>query len=211
MTIKKLGHCCLLIETEGLRILTDPGFFSTEQNSMQDIDVVLITHEHGDHFHVDSVKEIVKRNPIVQIITNSSVGKKLDELGIAYTVVEGLENITVKNTLIEAFDGKHEEIFEDIGQVQNTGYFIDNTLFYPGDSYIHPQKSIEVLALPISGPWCRISEALRYAINLSPKKVFPVHDGLLKHEVLDSFYTNPKKILAEKGIEFFDMKEETEF
>ncbi len=29
MKIKKIGHCCLIIETKGVRIMTDPGTFTT--------------------------------------------------------------------------------------------------------------------------------------------------------------------------------------
>lgn len=56
MKVTKFGHCCLLIEEEGLRILTDPGSYSTRQNDVQNIDVILITHEHPDHLHIESLK-----------------------------------------------------------------------------------------------------------------------------------------------------------
>src|SRR3990167_7420555 len=54
MKIKKIGHCCLRIEEQETVILTDPGVFSTLQNEEQGIDIVLITHEHGDHLHIES-------------------------------------------------------------------------------------------------------------------------------------------------------------
>ena len=73
MFITKFGHCCLLIEEKGVRILTDPGSYTTAQDALKDIDVVLITHEHQDHFHVPSVKKILENNPEVVIITNTSV------------------------------------------------------------------------------------------------------------------------------------------
>ena len=49
MNITKLGHCCLVLEIDGVRILTDPGNYTTAQDTMTGIDIVLITHEHGDH------------------------------------------------------------------------------------------------------------------------------------------------------------------
>ena len=70
-------------------------------------------------------------------------------------------------------DGKHAEIFEEYGQVQNTGYFIENKLFYPGDAYTEPGKVVDVLALPVAGPWCKSAEAIAYAIRVQPKKAFP--------------------------------------
>jgi L-ascorbate metabolism protein UlaG (beta-lactamase superfamily) len=73
MKITKFGHCCLLIDEKSLRILIDPGKYSDGQNSITNIDVVLITHEHQDHLHVDSVKSIIANNPSVRIMTNAGV------------------------------------------------------------------------------------------------------------------------------------------
>lgn len=207
MKIKKIGHCCLLIQINNVTILTDPGAFSNEQNSITGIDLILITHEHTDHLHVDSLQEVLKNNPNAQIITNSSVGKKLDEQGIKYMIVEGVGTVYVKDIVIEACDGKHEEIFEEVGQVQNTGYFIDNKLFYPGDSYANPDKKVDILALPVAGPWCKIPDAIRYALSIKPKKAFPVHDGMLQIPRIGGSHKIPEKVLSENGIEFVVMNE----
>ncbi len=207
MNIKKIGHCCLLIKTNNLTILTDPGAYSTGQNSITGIDVLLITHEHSDHLHTDSVQEIIKNNPNVLILTNTSVGKRLDEINVQYTVVEGRTTYDVKNTLIESFDSKHEEIFGELGQVQNTGYFIDNKLFYPGDSYCNPEKPIDVLALPVAGPWCKIKESINYALLVKPRIAFPVHDGMIMDGRCASSHGAPLKILPEHGIDFVIMNE----
>jgi L-ascorbate metabolism protein UlaG (beta-lactamase superfamily) len=114
---------------------------------------------------------------------------------------------------IEAFDGKHEEIFEDIGQVQNTGYFISGKLFYPGDSFHIPGKAVDVLALPVAGPWCKIPDAIRYALAVRPKKAFPVHDGMLQPERIGGSHKIPEKVLTDAGIEFIVMNagDEREF
>src|SRR3989344_5644853 len=50
------------IEENGVRILTDPGTYSTQQSEVKNIDFVLITHEHADHFHIDSLKALLKNN-----------------------------------------------------------------------------------------------------------------------------------------------------
>lgn len=179
MTITKIGHCCLLIEHKGKRILTDPGAFTTDDHVLADIDIVLITHEHGDHLHLDSVKELVEENPDVTIITNSGVGQLLEEAGIHYTCLENDHSAHIKDILFAAFDGPHAEIYEQFGQVQNTGYFIDEQLFYPGDSYTNPLQSVPILALPVAGPWCRVKEVIEYVRDVQPHQCFPVHDGLL--------------------------------
>lgn len=62
------------IEEGRLRILTDPGSYTTTQNDVKNIDIILITHEHPDYFHLDSLKTVLINNPNATIITNKGVG-----------------------------------------------------------------------------------------------------------------------------------------
>ncbi len=213
MKIKKLGHCCLIIEIEGKRIMTDPGTYSTLQNEEKNIDIVLITHEHQDHLHVDSVKKIIENNKEVKIITNSSVGKMLTEAGISFEKIEEGEVGEVLGVHIEAFGNIHEEIYEEFGQVQNTGYFIGNKLFYPGDAFTNPKKPVDILALPVAGPWMKIKHAIDYAKELKPRICFPVHDGMIKEDRPGPIYMLPSKILPGEGILFkvLEIGKEEEF
>ncbi len=205
MKITKIGHCCLVIEEAGAKIMTDPGGFSTGQESVTGLDAVIITHEHADHLHVESLQTVIKNNPNAVVITNSSVAKILAEKGIAATVIEGAAASAVKGVAIEALDAKHEEIFGDLGQVQNTGYFIGK-LFYPGDAFPQISKPVEVLALPVAGPWCRIRDAIQFALAVKPKVAFPVHDGMLQIDKLGAFHGAPSKVLPENGIAFTPLK-----
>lgn len=202
MKITKLGHCCLLIETKGKRILTDPGSFSSSQNTLKDLDVIVITHEHADHFHLESLKRIIVGNPQVSIVTNSAVGALLAKERIDSVLLEGTSSITLSEIVFEALDSRHEEIYEEIGQVQNTGYFIDGRLFYPGDSFGDPKKAVEILALPVAGPWCKIADAIRYGLRIKPAKAFPVHDGMIQGDKLGSSHGIAGMILGQNGVEF---------
>lgn len=207
MTITKLGHCCLLIKVDNLTILTDPGVFSTAQDAVQGVDVVLVTHEHADHLHVESLQRVLQNNPGAQVITNSGVGRILAEKGVAHTLLEGRSKLVVREVKIEAHDGKHGEIYGELGQVQNTGYMIAGRFFYPGDSFHHPGQPVEILALPVAGPWCRMADAINYALAVKPKVAFPVHDGMIIPERLGPFHNMPSKVLPEHGIKFVALKE----
>ncbi|MDO8620485.1 MAG: MBL fold metallo-hydrolase [bacterium] len=200
MKITKFGHCCLLVEVNGVRILTDPGMFSVTQNEVTDIDVVLITHEHQDHLHIDSLKAVLQNNPKAKVVTNRGVGKLLEQEGISYVLLEDTQHKTVAGVLLEGFGQKHGVIYEEWGQVVNTGYFIANRFFYPGDALYDPKKPIEILALPVVGPWMKTSEAMEYAKRLKPKVVFPVHDALLAHS--KAFIVPYEKFLPPEGISF---------
>ena len=79
MKITKFGHCCLLIEIAGKRVLTDPGAFSVGYEHLSEVDIILITHEHADHCHTESILALVETNPGVTIISNSSVARLLKD------------------------------------------------------------------------------------------------------------------------------------
>lgn len=183
-----------------MRILTDPGAWSTRQNDVQGVDVILITHEHQDHFHVESLKIVLKNNPNAKIITNRGVGALLQKEGIAYELLEDTQSKTISGILLEGFGEKHAVIYKELGQVQNTGYFIAHRFFYPGDAFYNPQKPVEILALPVCGPWMKISDAVDYAKALKPRIALPVHDGMLK--ITGPFHGVPHAVLNEYGITF---------
>lgn len=213
MKIKKLGHCCLVIEVNGKRIMTDPGSYSTFQVEEKNIDIILITHEHQDHLHMDSLKVILENNKDIKIITNSAVGKILTEAGIVYELLEEGGKGEFEGVVFEGYGDRHAEVYEEFGQVQNTGYFIDNILFYPGDAFTNPQKQVEILALPVAGPWMKIKDAIRYVLELKPKVCFPVHDGMIKEDRPGPIYNLPKNILSKNNIEFkvLEIGKEEEF
>lgn len=186
MKITKFGHCCLLIEEKDSRIVIDPGIFSTGQDEVKNIDLILITHEHADHCNIESIKNILKNNPTVKIIGNNSVGSLLQKENISHLILEDGQKYLEKDAVIEACGNEHAVIHPDLPKVQNTGFFINNKLFYPGDSFVNPSRPVEILALPVAGPWMKISEAIDYAQMIRPRVWFPMHDGILKYTEVGS-------------------------
>jgi L-ascorbate metabolism protein UlaG (beta-lactamase superfamily) len=205
MKITKFGHCCLLIEVDGVTILTDPGSFTTAQDNVTGVDIVLVSHEHGDHLHIDSLKKVLANNPKAVVISNAAVAALIQVEGIACVVVDGTATNAEHGVALAAFDGKHEEIYQEIGQVQNTGYLIANRLFYPGDSFHIPGVPVEILALPVAGPWCKLPDAIRYALAIKPKKAFPVHDAVLKNPGMMGGIVS--KVLQEDGVEYTSLSD----
>ena len=200
--------------------MTDPGAYSTLQNEEKNIDYIFITHEHQDHFHLESLKIVLKNNPKVKIITNHGVGKLLDKEKISYEILEHDGVKEYGGVSVEGHGEKHAVIYPGfvMGDVPNTGYFFANRFFYPGDAFSlpaassaaqagNPLKPVEILALPVAGPWMRIADAIDYAKLLKPKVCFPVHDASLKSTVFT--HSIPKKFLPTAGIEFVEILEGT--
>ena len=198
MKITKLGHCCIIIEEAGLRILTDPGVWSDLfQADINNLSAVLITHEHSDHYDPEAIKNIVANNPGVKFISNTAVGKLLKQIDIDCEIIEQGQSTKVGDVTIEGFGEKHAEIYKDFGQVQNTGFFVNENLFYPGDAFTNPGKQVNTLALPVCGPWLHLRESIEYALALNPANAFPVHDAMLKFP--GPFHMVPKKILEQES------------
>src|SRR3989344_3740296 len=158
MKLTKLGHCCLLIEINGIRFLTDPGNYTTAQNEVKNLHCIVISHEHTDHLHIESLKTVLKNNPQAQVICNASVGKILEKEFIKYNKVSHGESTKVESVEISAHGLKHAPIYIEYEQVENTGYFFDKKLFYPGDAFYKPEIPVDILAFPVTAPWCKISE-----------------------------------------------------
>jgi L-ascorbate metabolism protein UlaG (beta-lactamase superfamily) len=206
MKITKIGHSCLIVETKGRRIVTDPGSYTKDENEkLKNIDVVLITHEHEDHFHLGSIKKIVENNPETKLITNEGAGKFLKEESIPYLILEDGVPTEISGVVIEAHRSKHEEIFEEYGQVENTAYLIDELLLHVGDSFYVPTKQVEILALPVGGPWNKVKDFMKYALEVNPKICFPVHDGMLNN--FGSSHKVPELFLSKAGIVFKNFEE----
>src|SRR6266404_6519938 len=132
MQITKLGHCCLVLEIDppsggqAVKILTDPGNFTDAQDSMTDIEILLITHEHGDHFHVPSVAAVVKNNPGIEVVCNKAVAALLAKENITamVNVVGDGESITLKDVKIEGYGTEHAKMYGNMPDIENTGYMV---------------------------------------------------------------------------------------
>ena len=197
MTITKLGHSCLVIQEGALKIIIDPGSYTVEGiKSITDLDVILITDEHQDHFDVGSIEILRANNPGVKIFTQRSVQKMLADKNIPSELILDKQVITIKDITIEGCGEKHAVLHSSIPQTDNTGYIIGGRFFHPGDALTMPGKPIEILALPVTGPWVKMSESIDYAIAVHPKVCFPIHDGR------GAFIKYFEKVLPEHDIKF---------
>jgi L-ascorbate metabolism protein UlaG (beta-lactamase superfamily) len=92
-----LGHSTVLIEIDGLRLLTDPVWGSRASPSrlagpkrfqpvtvslraMPQLDLVLVTHDHYDHLDYRTIRELAKRD--VPFVTSLGIGAHLEAWGV---------------------------------------------------------------------------------------------------------------------------------
>ncbi len=206
MLIKKYAHACLLVEKDGVKVIVDPGSWNPTPHA-SGVSAILITHEHGDHYDSAQVKTILAENPDATVITHPGMKEKLQADGIEeFVVVEPGEPVIVNGLAIESFGTEHAAIYKT-SPCRNTGFLIGEELFVPGDA-VHdvPAKPVRILALPTSGPWMKLAEAVDYAKAVAPAVAFPIHDALYTEEVQRGMIPRMfSGFFSEDGIEFVDM------
>lgn len=176
-----------------------------EHSKLKKINYVFITHEHADHYHLDSLRVIIDNNPEVLIYTNESVSAILTREGIYHHLIkDGGESLIDDGKIsVKGVGHKHALMHKSIPASDNTGFLFDEKLFLPGDAFTDPKQPIDILALPVSGPWMKMSEAIDYALHIKPRVCFPVHDAVR----FGTAHRLPSIILPENGIEFVVMEE----
>ena len=178
MRIVKYGHACLEIIEGERRLILDPGVYSEHMNDKHNVDVVLITHQHDDHCYEEQLDRIVATNPAVKIFSTDEVTKRLAESrpNLDVTPVHHGDYYSVGDFTIEFFGDMHAEIHRSIPLVQNCGVMFNDRLYYPGDSFTRPDRPVEMLAVPASAPWLKISEVIDFVAEVKPKRSFPTHN-----------------------------------
>ena len=101
-----LGHSTVLIEIDGLRVLTDPVWgpraspsslagpkrfqpVPVSLSAMPPVDLVIVSHDHYDHLDYPTVRELAKRN--IPFVTSLGVGAHLEAWGVNPDLITELD------------------------------------------------------------------------------------------------------------------------
>lgn len=183
MRITHLGHACLLVEAAGVRLLIDPGVYSPGAEDQGGLTAILVTHAHPDHVDPDRLARLRAANPgavcLIEPETISALGLD-DSDGIKPAEVRRLGEVEVS-----AAGGRHAANHDQVPPLGNVGFLIradGQTLFHPGDSYDETPAGVDVLAVPLNAPWCRMQQTLDFVRAVRPRVAIPIHDGLLNDD-----------------------------
>src|SRR5215212_5324645 len=179
MQITRFGHAAVLVEAADTRILIDPGAFSLDATfELEGLDAIVVTHQHADHIDRTRGAELVERNPDALLLCDPETAALL-EFGDWQQHSDGDETM-VKSMTVRAVGAEHAVIVPELPRIANVGVLVgaegQPTLFHPGDSYAYAPDDVDVLAVPLSAPWGKVSETVDFVQRVSPAMLFPIHD-----------------------------------
>ncbi len=191
LTITFIGHATLMFEYQNKVIHVDPWTRLADYTKLPKADVILITHEHNDHFDPEAIKAIEKEGTQILLpkICHDQLKKgKLINNG-DYTAVAGLpvEAVAAYNILAKRGNGKpyHEK---GVGN----GYvitFSNVRVYVAGDTEYIPEmenlQDITIAFLPMNLPYTMDPELVAItAKQINPKILYPYHLGETNTEEL---------------------------
>ena len=199
MEVTHFGHSCVLLDTGAARLLIDPGNFSKGFEDVTNLDAVLVTHQHPDHLDPERLPALLAANPDSRLIVDrGTAGQLAEQVGdVAHEAVEPGATVTVGGATVSVLGGQHAVIHPDIPVIPNNAYLVDGTHLHPGDSItVVPSEPLDVLFLPATAPWEKLSETVDYLRAVAPRIAVPIHQAMLA--ITTVYYTQLDNLGPEK-------------
>jgi L-ascorbate metabolism protein UlaG (beta-lactamase superfamily) len=197
-----LGHSTVVIDLEGMRVVTDPVLRariwhlrrdrSVAAEALDDLDAILISHTHFDHLDLRSLDRLDRGLPVV---TPRGAGRLVRRRGFERVVeLDAGEELPLGAVRIRATHAEHESSRGPFSaDAPSLGYVVEDgaRIYFAGDTELFPEMGnigpVDVALLPVAG-WgprlgaghldpAKAAEALRL---LRPKAALPIHWGTLR-------------------------------
>jgi L-ascorbate metabolism protein UlaG (beta-lactamase superfamily) len=217
--VQYVGHGTVLVELDGVRLLTDPLLRTRvaqirravplDEIAVDDLDAVLISHGHYDHLDKPSLRRL-PRSPT--IVAPRGLGVRLQ--GFEVVELEENDEVAFGRVTVRATHAEHEGARPPWTGGTALGYAIlgSKRIFFAGDTDLFDEMTglvtdLDVALIPIWG-WGatlgrgkhmdpeRAAEAVR---RLRPAIAVPIHWGTyrpLHRSAQARFLTEPAKAFA---------------
>ncbi|AIT60720.1 MBL fold metallo-hydrolase [Corynebacterium doosanense] len=201
MKITRRIHSCVEISDGDTTVVLDPGGFGTPDN-LAEVDAVLITHIHPDHVDADALTAARATNPELRIYGPEGLRELIDA---DYNVVADGDTFSLGSLNVEVRETPHEKIINSKELPENLGYLFNDTVLHPGDS-MAAIPDMEVVLVPISGPWLRMLMVDEYLAAHRPKRFIGVHDGVDNDNGLTLRGGLLRQLAKDHGVEYLPLK-----
>jgi L-ascorbate metabolism protein UlaG (beta-lactamase superfamily) len=184
LEITFIGHATLMFSYNNRIIHVDPWTRFTDYKDMPKADIILITHEHMDHFDKNAIAAL--RKDSTEIIFNDACSKQMED----GTVMKNGDVKNVSGFKIEAVPAynivnmrSENNPFHPKGN--GNGYIItfgDKKVYVAGDTENTPEmkmlKDIDIAFLPMNIPFTMTPEMVADAAKaFRPGILYPYHYG----------------------------------
>lgn len=176
MKLTKFEHACFTLEKDGQSLVFDPGNWSQDFTAPEHTVAIILSHEHADHFEPQLLNDSISKNPNAVVVAPIEMADKL--AGLPVKEVTPGETLTIGPFDLEFFGGHHAVIHPSLMSVANIGVLVNESFYYPGDSFAKPDVPVKTLALPVTAPWLKVSESIDFMLEVQPGFTFPVHDHI---------------------------------
>jgi L-ascorbate metabolism protein UlaG (beta-lactamase superfamily) len=206
MRFFKHGHACVRLESQGQVMVIDPGVF-TEIEAVEGATAVLVTHEHPDHWSPDRLR--ATDAPVFTIAAVAAqIREQAPDVAERVTVVEPHQSVDV-GVPVEVIGEKHAVIHPELPHFDNSGYLLtvgDTRVLHPGDALTIPSTPPDLLLLPVSAPWLKVSECIDYARDVGAPRSLAIHDAVYSEAGLGIVDGHLGRFLEPRGQEYVRLK-----
>ena len=201
LKITFIGHGTLMFMFDGKVIHVDPQSEKADYAKMPKADIVLVTHEHGDHLDPQAISILAQNDPEV-VLTRACVEDVAGDIVMKngdVQIVRGLkmEAVPAYNIVHKRSNGQP---FHPKGR--GNGYIItfgDKRVYVAGDTENTPEmkklKNIDVAFLPMNLPYTMTPEMVADAAKaFKPKVLYPYHYGQTNTDTIVNLLNGAKGI-----------------
>lgn len=199
-TVSYVGHATILIETAGVRLLTDPLLGNyvgplRRQAPLPDLgseplDAVMISHLHGDHFNLPSLKKLGRDTRLI-VPKGAAPYLRLRRFHNVEEIEQG-ETVSVGDLRITATRADHGgRQLPWVPATESLGFIIDgpHEIYFAGDTDLFEEMSdigiaLDLALLPVWGWGPNLGKghmdpfrAAHALTHLKPSSAVPIHWG----------------------------------
>lgn len=184
ITVHPISHASFVMETPAGVIYSDPVGEASLYADMPPADLILVTHEHGDHYNAETLAALMGDD--TQLITNPAVhGMLPDDLKARAAMIGNGESSSFGDVGIDAIPAYNitegRENFHPQGR--DNGYvlgFEGFRVYISGDTEDTPEmralENIDLAFLCMNLPFTMDAEAAASAVaDFQPSYVYPYH------------------------------------
>ena len=184
IVVNPIAHASFVMSVPGLVIYNDPVGGAAAFEGHPAPGLVLITHEHGDHFEPETLEAIVGDD--TKLVTNPAVFEKLPEaLKAKATAIANGETTEVGGLKIDAIPAYNltEDRKKYHPQGRDNGYVLTvdgRRVYIAGDTEDTPEMraltEIDLAFVPMNLPFTMdVDQAASAVAEFKPKVVYPYH------------------------------------